>query len=207
MVSSGASAAAVVGAVEGNPKLASRVYLERIVTIVNATSMLCPGSLAHEQSVVAQCAPGLVSSIVLVNIEAVADQVDDMQQRLRCVNPLAVVICAVAGRVTAARDMESLFLLDEGEEPWFDRDKVCSMREQLFTSCFFSRQLHAEDVWSSRRGVMTQIGFALPNEAVFIRPALVRALRSLFVSPRGLVLVVWRLALASACCAAERPLW
>jgi G3E family GTPase len=190
IVSSGASAAAVVGAVQGNTKLTSRVYLERIVTIVNATSMLCPGNLAHEQSVVAQCAPGIVASIVLVNIEAVADQVDEMRQRLRCINPLAVVICAVAGRVTATRDMESLFLLNEGQEPWFEREKVRRMREHLYTSSFFAHQLQAEDAWSSRRGGMTQIDFTLPREAVFIRPNLVRAIRSLFVSPRGGVEVV-----------------
>jgi G3E family GTPase len=74
------------------------VYLERIVAIVNATSLLCPGNVAHEACVAAQCAAGLVSCVVLVNIEALGEQATDhMQQRLRAINTHAPIINAVAG--------------------------------------------------------------------------------------------------------------
>jgi hypothetical protein len=203
MVSSGASAAAVAGALLHNAKLKSKVYLERIISVVNATSMLCPGNLAHEQTVAAQCAPGLVSTIVLVNIEAVADQVDALQQRLRCINPLANVISAVAGRVTASRDLESLFLLDAGELPWMQRDKVRGLRDQLFTATSLAHEVEAADAWCGRRGLMSQIHLALPPEAVFVRPNLVRAIRSLFASPRGLAPLLPPLA---SCCRRPRHL-
>jgi len=186
IVSSGASAAAVVSAVVDNAKLQTHVYLERVVAIVNATSMLCPGNVAHEASVTAQCAAGLVSSIVLVNIEALGDQVEDIQKRLRSINPLATVIRAVAGRVSATRDLESFFQLTTDEGPWFQRDKVRIMRQQLFTESHLSLQSHSSDPWSTRRGLMVQAHIDMPRDVVFVRPNLVRAIRSLFVSPRGL---------------------
>ena len=78
VVSSCASAWEVDRAVRGERKLQSKVYLERMVAVVNATSMLCPGNMAHEAQVAAQCSPGLVSSVVLVNIEALGDRVDEV---------------------------------------------------------------------------------------------------------------------------------
>jgi len=165
-----------------NAKLQSKIYLERMLAVTNATSMLCPGNLSHEATVAAQCAAGLVSSIVLVNIESLGDQVEELQKRLRCINPLAPVIRAVAGRVTIARDLESLFQLGANEEAWFERERVRGMRQLLHSSVARSQ---ADDAWSSRRGPLLEAHIPLPRQVTFVRPHLVRAIRALFVSPRG----------------------
>ena len=186
VVSSCAPAAVVLAAVADNAKLREHVHLDRMVAIINATSMLCPGSVAHEASVAAQCMPGLVSNIVLVNIEALGDGADDTQKRLRCINPIAPVIRAVAGRVTARGDLESLFQPSDTHEGWFEREKVQSMREQLFLASHLSAQaLQTPDPWSARRGLLTEAHIVLHPDILFVRTHLVRAIRALFSSPRG----------------------
>jgi len=174
VVSSFAPAAWVVAAVADNARLKSAVFLERMVAVVNATSILTPGNEAHEAVVSAQCATGLVSNIVLVNIEALGDQVDSISGRLRAINPFAPIIRAVAGRVTGTGDLESLFELRADQEPWFARDKECVIRDQLFTTSQLSATNHqrAIDPWASRRGKFTQAQFMLPSDVVFVRPQL-----------------------------------
>jgi hypothetical protein len=98
VVSSCASAWEVDRAVRGERKLQSKVYLERMVAVVNATSMLCPGNMAHEAQVAVQCSPRLVSSIVLVNIEALGDRVDE-------VHSLYLFYCYKSTNTEAARRM------------------------------------------------------------------------------------------------------
>jgi len=196
IISTYASSQEVARAILSDSPTCRRFALDRLVAIVNATSLTTPGALGIARNIAAQCEAGFVSCAVLVNGEqCAAERAGEVQRMLRSVNPSMNVIKAVAGRVVARADIETLLTLaDTGsfsassvpvDTHAFSAPLAAARRRELFPHwelgpfAVSSDKMNHRALWRDRQGAFVQLSFAVPAEALFVRTALVKAIRVL----------------------------
>eukprot|EP00960_Hanusia_phi_P078239 768796-Hanusia_phi.AAC.7 len=106
--------------------------VRKIHTILDATSVVRPESLSVDSSCSQQILSGIVSCILLVNVEQ-AEDMSLVQRLLKGINHHSRTLLTIAGSLTKEADIE--LVLGGGGET-FMSDRMRNIRVSLYPECF-----------------------------------------------------------------------